>query len=110
MDDEKYLPAFQLIEHAGDAEADFMLAMEKAQENDWAGAEEEFSRGSDALKKAHTLQTDMMQQEAEGHPIDTNVIMVHAQDHLAMAILLKSQAQQVIALCKRIHELESKDS
>ena len=32
MDDEKYLPAFQLIEHAGDAESDFMLCMEKAQE------------------------------------------------------------------------------
>ena len=108
MDDEKYFPAFQLIEHAGDAESDFMLCMEKAQEEDYAAAQEEYDKGCAALKEAHQLQTDMMQNEANGEPVDINVIMVHAQDHLAMAILLKNQAAQIMALCKKITALTEK--
>lgn len=106
MDDTKYLPAFQLIEHAGDAESEFMLAMEAAEAGQFAQAEENYQKGCAALKEAHCMQTDMMKQEAEGSPIDINIIMVHAQDHLSMALQMKCQAQQVVSLCKRISALE----
>ena len=40
----------------------------------------------------------MLQQEAEGNPVKVNIILVHAQDHLTMAMMMRDMAEQFVNL------------
>ena len=54
------------------------------------------------LKKAHVIQYELIQEEARGNHIETNVLLVHAQDHLSMAIFMENYVDQIINLYKEI--------
>ena len=99
MDDDKYTVAFELITKAGDAKSKAMMAIEAAREF-------EFEEAEKYLKEAHDAQLDMMQKEASGTPADVNIILVHAQDHLTMAIMAHDNAEEFINLYKLIRELK----
>lgn len=105
--DEKYEAAFELIMHAGDAKSSAMMAIEAAREFDFAQAEQYMQEAKVELQKAHQAQTDMMQQEANGKPVELNIILVHAQDHLTMAIMAKDNAEEFIYLYRMIQEIKN---
>lgn len=106
MDDEKYLPAFELIAHAGDAKAQALMAIEAAREFDFEEAQKCLKACEEEMHKAHDSQCDMIQQESTGHPVDVNIVLVHAQDHLTMAMMAHDNAEQFIELYKTIQELK----
>ena len=69
-------------------------------------AEKYLKEAEQGLKEAHDAQLDMMQKEASGTPADVNIILVHAQDHLTMAIMAHDNAEEFINLYKLIRELK----
>lgn len=105
IDEKDYITAFQLIGIAGDSKAIFMQAINKAKNYELDAAEALYKQGEDELLKAHGVQTEMIQQEAQGDQVPVNIILVHAQDHLTMAMMAKERARELIDLYYIIKDL-----
>lgn len=106
MDDEKYLPAFQIIMNAGNSKSKSMEAIEAARNFDFELAEKCLKEAAEELHLAHEAQTEMISAEAGGNPIDVNIILVHSQDHLTMAMMAKDFAEEMINVYKSIKKLK----
>lgn len=106
MEDEKYEVAFELIMNAGNAKSLALMAVEAARDGDFEEAEEDLKKSAEEFHKAHQAQNDMMQGEANGIPVELNIILVHAQDHLTMATMAQDNAQEFINLYRLVKELK----
>ena len=80
--EETQMMAFQLIGFAGDAFSHFFQAI-------------------DAAKKADY-------EEADGKDLAYSILMVHAQDHLTMALMYERLASEFISVYKEMNELKGK--
>ena len=101
MDDTKYQTAFQIILHAGNSKSYSMMAMQKAREGELEEAGQCVIQADGALQEAHQIQTELVQSEVTGSSIDMNIIMVHAQDHLGMAMMMRDVANEVIHIYRK---------
>ena len=108
MNDEAYEVALQLILDAGDAHSSAMMAIQAAREFRFADAEELIRQAEASLTRAHNVQTDTIQAEARGESAPLNLIMVHAQDHLTMALMSMDNAKECLNIYRMIAELKNK--
>lgn len=108
MSDEKYEIAFQVIMNAGNSKSSSMMAIEAAREFDFEEAERLLKEADKEMRKAHHVQTELIQQESSGNGVDVNIILVHSQDHLSMAITARDNAEEFLQLYKMIKELKDK--
>ncbi|OGS54095.1 MAG: hypothetical protein A2Y20_10350 [Firmicutes bacterium GWF2_51_9] len=97
---------FQLICNGGDASSLFLRAINEAKSGRIDEAKRLVEQGEESLLTAHKIQTQLIVQEASGDPVQLNVLMVHAQDHLMNAILLKELVGFFIHLYQRTAGLE----
>lgn len=98
--------SFTLILHAGNAKSSFMEAIQCANNGDFAKADEKMIEANNELNSAHQMQTELLVKMANGEDINANILMVHAQDHLNSAIILKDLSKQIIFMQKEILELK----
>ncbi|WP_024293698.1 PTS lactose/cellobiose transporter subunit IIA [Lacrimispora indolis] len=96
MEEKDYGVAFQLIMNAGDSKSASMMAIEAARKFDFVTAQQYLKEAEAQMRLAHQCQIDMIQQEAAGRPVEVNIILVHAQDHLTMAMMAKERAEELI--------------
>ena len=96
--------SFGLILNAGNSKSKSLMAIEAAREYDFEEAHQLIKEAKEDLKKAHQTQTDLIQSQARGEKMEIDVILVHAQDHLTMAMMMLDQAQEFI----HVYELLSK--
>ncbi len=102
--------AFSIIAEAGDARSSAMEAISSAQQGDFEAAERLLITSSDALQKAHEIQTDLLAREmSDGGVTPVGILMAHAQDHLMCASMMRDMADILIAQCKQIHALKKKE-
>ncbi|MCM1233891.1 MAG: PTS lactose/cellobiose transporter subunit IIA [Ruminococcus flavefaciens] len=106
MDDEKYMSSFQLIAQAGEAKAEAIQAIKAAREGRFEDADILLKSAEEKNAKAHDIQFGMIQQESSGTPVNVNVILIHAQDHLTMAMTMQDIAEEMIELYKRLSKQE----
>lgn len=93
--------AFLMIAHGGDASSNFLQAINCAKEGDIEQAHKLVAAGVESITLAHKLQTDMIFAECNGTPQEINILLVHAQDHLMNAMLLKDLTLHLIELYAR---------
>lgn len=98
MDESKYEDAMQIIMHAGNAKSSALMAIDSAHDGDFEDAEAEMGKARAEMAAAHKVQFGMLQQEANGNSQEVNIILVHAQDHLTMAIMAQDIAERFIEL------------
>ena len=91
--EETQMMAFQLIGFAGDAFSHFFQAINAAKKS---------------MKEAHDAQTDLLSAEADGKDLAYSILMVHAQDHLTMALMYERLASEFISVYKEMNELKGK--
>ena len=101
-----YEASFTLIGIAGDSKAESMQAIDCCQQGDFEGARKHLAAADETMVKAHDAQTEMLQQEAEGNPVPVNIILVHAQDHLTMAQVMRDMAEQFMDLYQTVQTLK----
>ena len=101
--EETQMMAFQLIGFAGDAFSHFFQAIDAAKE-----AERLIQEGKKSMKEAHDAQTDLLSAEADGKDLAYSILMVHAQDHLTMALMYERLASEFISVYKEMNELKGK--
>ena len=102
MPEEEYQAAFQLIALAGDSKSDSMRAISEAKQGHFKEAEELLKSAEEKLNQSHVAQFDLIQKEAEGERVPVNIILVHAQDHVTMAIIVKDMAAEIIDLYRQL--------
>jgi len=100
--------AMGLIAGAGDSRAYCMEAIEFAKENKFDEARGALTSAVDAMVETHDVQTQLIRDEMEGKSLSPSLIMVHAQDHLNLALVMRDVAEEFIALYERINKLEGK--
>lgn len=103
MDDSKYEDAMTMILHAGNAKSSALLAIDAAAEGRFEDARKEMKHANEEMHEAHTIQFALMQKEAVGDAIDMHLILIHAEDHLSMAIMAADLAERMIELYERLH-------
>lgn len=92
--------AFQLILFAGNGRSYAMEAIEEAKKGNFQKAEELIKKAGEEISKAHSFQTELIQQEAQGQTVDVNILLVHAQDHLMTSMVVRDLANEIIELYK----------
>ena len=102
MDDERYLPAFGLIMNAGNSKSCSMMAIEASRNFEFDKAKEYLLEAERELSEAHQRQTEIIQQEAMGNPVELNIILVHAQDHLMTSMTVKDLAIEIIDIHEKL--------
>lgn len=106
--DQLYETAFNLILAAGNSKSNSMMAITAAREFRFEDANRYIEAAKDEMVAAHQIQTDLIQREAQGTKCDLNIIMVHAQDHLSMALITLDNASEMLKLYQMIDELNKK--
>ena len=96
--DKGYEDAFKLIAAAGNAKSQAMMAIREAREGNIEEARKLLVLADEDLHSAHRAQTQLLTQEARGKAVAVNVILVHAQDHLTGAMLIRDLAEEFIEL------------
>ena len=97
MDETKYAKAFELIMNAGNAKSLALMAVESAREFDFEEAQKQLKESQQEFHLAH---------QANGNPVELNIVLVHAQDHLTMATMAQDNAQEFINLYRLVKELQ----
>lgn len=107
MDEAKYENAMQIILHAGNARSAALMAIDDAAEGDFSAADAHLIEAQNELHDAHERQFSLIQSEVNGAPVDVSVILVHAQDHLSMAIMASDLAERMVEMHRRLARLEA---
>ncbi|MGF1683919.1 PTS lactose/cellobiose transporter subunit IIA [Photobacterium makurazakiensis] len=102
MNKEDYeLTVMDLITNAGQAKSESMSAIHYAKNNDFAAADVAMEECGKFLRLAHGVQTRLIGLDEGEGKVPVTLVMVHAQDHLMNAVLMKDLAQEFIDLYKR---------
>lgn len=89
---------FQIILHGGNGKSSAMEAIAAAKQGDFSAAREKIQEAGEALNQAHHIQTSLIQSEIRGEKNEISLLMIHAQDHLMNAIMLKDLATEFVEL------------
>lgn len=106
MNDKRMTVVMGLIMHGGNAKGQAYQAIQLAKEGKFDEADAAMALANQELKEAHDVQTDMLTKEAQGEHTEIDLYMVHGQDHLMNALTFRDMAIELIALMKRVAELE----
>lgn len=100
MDTSEYDDAFKIISFAGNSKSSSMLAIAAAREAEFDKASEHLAEADKDLHAAHVAQTELITEEARGNKVPVNIILIHSQDHLTGAILMRDLAEEFVNLYK----------
>lgn len=89
---------FTIILHAGNARSYCFEALAVARSGKHTEATERLNEATKELQKAHSMQTNLLQLEAQGEKQEVSLLLVHAQDHLMNAILAKDLIKEIIGM------------
>lgn len=97
MDKQEKL-VFEIILHGGNGRSSAMEAIAKAKIGEFSAAREKLEEASEEIRKAHHIQTTLIQNEIKGKPNEISLLMIHAQDHLMNALTLRDLASEIVDL------------
>lgn len=98
---------FLIISSSGEAKSHVFEALRESRSGNFDKAADLLKAADEELKKAHEIQTDLLQAEAAGHTGDQiSLLMVHSQDHLMTTMLARDMADEIVALSKELHQLK----
>ncbi|WP_067142511.1 PTS lactose/cellobiose transporter subunit IIA [Oceanivirga salmonicida] len=98
--------AMEIIASAGTSKSLLFEAIEFAKNGDIKKAKDLFLEAEKHLIKAHDYQTNLIILEtSEEKSLELNLIMVHAQDHLTMASIIKDSAIYFMDLYEKLNKI-----
>lgn len=101
--------AMSLIAGAGDAKSDAMEAIMAAKSGRFEEARASIQKASKALQSTHEIQTQLIRDEMSGKPRETTLLMVHAQDHLTSAQMMRDIAEEITDLYALVWKGEKRE-
>lgn len=107
MDNNMEMLIMNLIVDAGSARSYAMNAIGLAREGKLDEARKALAQSGEEMGRAHRTQTDLIQNEAKGNKTDMSLFMVHAQDHIMNAMVVKDMASEFIELYDKLQREEA---
>ncbi|GFN35062.1 PTS lactose/cellobiose transporter subunit IIA [Tepidimicrobium xylanilyticum] len=101
--------AFELISNSGSARSYAFEALKLAKEGELDQANEKIAVAREEILKAHKIQTQLIQKEANGDKIEINILFVHAQDHLMTSILAIDLIRELIYMQEEINKCKKSE-
>jgi PTS system cellobiose-specific IIA component len=96
--------AMTLIAGAGESRSLAAEAIAQARESDFVAARESLEKAKEAMVAVHETQTDLIRQEMTGNGGENiSLLMIHAQDHLTTAMLMRELAEEFILLYEKLN-------
>ena len=100
--------AMGLIAGAGDSRSYCLEAIDFAREGEFDQARETVKQAVSAMIETHEVQTQLIRDEMEGKGENVSLLMVHAQDHLNLALIMRDITEEFITMYERIYRLEER--
>lgn len=100
--------AMGLIAGAGDSRSYCMEAIDAARSGNFEEARACLDKAVDGMVQTHDVQTDLIRDEMTGEGKAPTLLMVHAQDHLNLALIMRDIAEELINVYERLNRLEEK--
>ena len=91
-----------LVVEGGNARSLAMEAIQEAKKGNFEEAENRLKECEEALNNAHNPHTETLQSEIRGDHIPVMLLMVHAQDHLMDAMVVKDMAVEFVELYRNM--------
>ena len=98
------LVSFQIIAAAGSARSSYVEALQAAKAGNYEEAEEMIKQGDDAFVEAHHVHAELIQKFAGGEDPGANILLIHAEDQVMSAEVLKIMATEFIELYKKLNK------
>jgi PTS system cellobiose-specific IIA component len=105
MDNVKEEEIMELIVHGGDARSKAIEAMRKMKDNDFESARALMKECHESILIAHKVQTKLLQEEASGANGEVQLLMVHAQDHLMDAMVMRDMVDNLIDIQEKNYKM-----
>ncbi|MGF1698061.1 PTS lactose/cellobiose transporter subunit IIA [Vibrio lamellibrachiae] len=103
MTTEEYeMIVMELITNAGQAKSEYMQAIRFAKIGDFDNAAQSLDEGRKFLNFAHEVQTKLIGLDQGEGKVKVTLVMVHAQDHLMNAVLMKELASEFVEIYKKL--------
>ena len=90
-----------LIINSGQARSLAYAALKQAKQGDFVAAKTMMEQSRTALNEAHLVQTKLIESDQGEGKMKVSLVLVHAQDHLMTALLLKDLMQSFMELYRR---------
>jgi PTS system cellobiose-specific IIA component len=81
-----------------------MHALACAKKGEWQQVDELLTQASEAAKRAHHVQTDLIGLDEGCGKVPVNLIMVHAQDHIMTAMLARELIEELITIHRHLQQ------
>ncbi|GEO60747.1 PTS lactose/cellobiose transporter subunit IIA [Lactiplantibacillus paraplantarum] len=95
--------AMAMIAYSGEGRTLAFNALDAMHRDDYLEAQALLKQSSEALVKAHDVQTKLLVAEANGQQVTINILLIHSQDHFMTSLL----ANELIAeILKVYHKFE----
>lgn len=94
--------AFTIILHSGNSRTLVHESFELMRNKKFEKAEQKLDEANNELTSAHQTQTSLMQRYTSGEEVNTDIIMVHAQDHLMTTMTLREVALEMLSLYQKV--------
>jgi len=98
----------KLIMDGGDARSKAVEAMRSLKENKFEEARQLIKECNECILRAHKVQTKLIQNEANGYEMNVQLLMVHAQDHLMDAMVMRDVVENLIGIQENNYKLINK--
>ena len=96
---------FGIISAVGMAKSSYVEAMRAASEGAFETAQEKMKEGHEYYAKGHEIHVDLVQKEAAGEYLSPGLLLIHAEDQMMSAELVRLMAEENIKLSKKISEI-----
>lgn len=98
MSEELELICFQIISAVGEAKSDFLAALQATKRKEYDKAKEHMNHGEACFLKGHQAHAGLISQEANGQSVQMNLLLVHAEDQLMAAEMVKLLVEELMIL------------
>ena len=102
------LICFNIISSVGMAKSSYVEAMRAAAKGDYELCEAKMKEGDDFYSKGHDAHLELLAKEANGEDFAPGVILMHAEDQMMAAEVVRLIAEENIKMSKKIQALENK--
>lgn len=97
---------FTIIASSGEANALIQEAFILTQQGKYEEAMKKVDESNEILVNAHHVQTELINNEAQGIKNEIGILMVHAQDHLMNVVLAKQLIKNMMDMQKELNEVK----
>lgn len=94
----------ELIINAGESKSLAMQALMSAKSGQWDEVDGLLKQSTEAAKRAHGVQTQLIGMDEGEGKVPVNLVMVHAQDHIMTSMLARELVEELINIHRQLQE------